>query len=127
MIMIDQCVYLYYLTVVAKVSQFITALYCLFAKIHMNYKLQHNIIIYILHCTLTNTIIKAYIEFHSCITVTVVPFVVARWKMDCIWVKMFHLVVAMCTLLNHAFIVMWSRELALNTSQHCTLKDVLEP
>lgn len=104
-----------------------TALYCLFAKIHMNYKLQHNIIIYILHCTLTNTIIKAYIEFHSCITVTVVPFIVARWKMDCIWVKMFHLVVAMCTLLNHAFIVMWSRELALNTSQHCTLKDVLEP
>lgn len=47
MIMIDQYVYLYYLTVVAKASQFITALYCLFAKIHMNYKLQHNIIIYI--------------------------------------------------------------------------------
>lgn len=47
MIMIDQYVYLYYLTVVAKVSEFITALYCLYAKIHMNYKLQHNIIIYI--------------------------------------------------------------------------------
>lgn len=50
MIMIDQYVYLYYfiyLTVVAKDSQFITALYCLFAKIRTNYKLQHNIFIYI--------------------------------------------------------------------------------
>lgn len=125
--MIDQYVYLYYLTVVAKVSQFMT-LHCIVYLPKFIWIINFSItLLYILHCTLTNTIIIRHIEFHSCIIVTVVPFVVAKWKMDCIWVKMFHLVVAMCTLLNHAFIVMWSRELALNTSQHCTLKDVLEP